>query len=639
MALTPPTLTKGLIPRVFAAFVIAAIAATIGFIALGSDEAVAAGPDEIVVRARGNSGAEVMELVLNGQVSATWTASTQWADYTYTVDSALAVSDAEVRFVNDGGVTRDLFVDYINIAGTKLQSEHSSTVSTGTFVPGAGCVERSSISHALHCAGSFDYSVPAGTVVGRSAASGELVTFRALGKTGEEEVQLVINGDRVRTANLSTSFQNYTYDVPAGMTIISAEILYTNDIPGRDAQIDWLEVDGQRYESEHATTRATGILVNDLCVGNVESSSEWLRCNGWFRYPIGSPAAAAAPVSNDTPASEETVPAPATPPPTPAPGTEAPTTTSAPATTAAPATTRVPATTTAPATTRAPATTAAPAPARSSQPIPAVSNGTSERYSIAQVIDGTIGAGDGSNPNEEAPMGRHDAPLSLPQGWNWTQGPTRNSQWGNLGTGGSRFVEWRCAVIPESGHTPSVPFRINVRNGAYYQFANGNWDKAFDVNLLGGNHGGYLGVAGRENQNPFDAPSQGLIQWRQEADGSFSAPWNANALMMHFWAGQRQPAAPGQTAEFLTSEIRLQQPDGRTVDLSDVRVLFQCGVDYYNTTGGQGTRVPGPGIAKYSFATPQWQPGLWVTLPGNVPAASVGDFQSWLGRNTPPNVG
>ena len=236
-------------------------------------------------------------------------------------------------------------------------------------------------------------------------------------------------------------------------------------------------------------------------------------------------------------------------------------------------------------------------------------------------------------------MGRHDAPLALPQGWNWTQGPTRNSQWGQFGTGGSQFVEWRCAVIPESGHTPSVPFRINVRNGAYYQFANGDWNKAFDVDLTGGNHGGYLGVAGRENQNPFDSPSQGLIEWRREADGSFSAPWNPNALMMHFWAGQRQPAAPGQTAEFLTSEIRLQQPDGQTVDLAQIQVLFQCGVDYYNTTGGQGTRVPGPGIAKYSFATPQWQPGLWVTLPGNVPAGSVDDFTDWLTRNTPPNVG
>ena len=53
----------------------------------------------------------------------------------------------------------------------------------------------------------------------------------------------------------------------------------------------------------------------------------------------------------------------------------------------------------------------------------AVVNG---RYSVGQVIDGTIGAGDGSNPNEESPMGRHDAPLYLPQTWNWAQGPTRN---------------------------------------------------------------------------------------------------------------------------------------------------------------------------------------------------------------------
>lgn len=147
MALALPQLTNGMIPRVLAAFVIAAIAATVSFVVLSPDEAVATGPDEIVVRARGASGAEVMELVLNGQVAASWTASTQWTDYTHTVDAALAVSSAEVRFVNDGGATQDLYVDYINIAGTRLESEHSSTRSTGTFVPGVGCIERSSISH------------------------------------------------------------------------------------------------------------------------------------------------------------------------------------------------------------------------------------------------------------------------------------------------------------------------------------------------------------------------------------------------------------------------------------------------------------------------------------------------------------
>lgn len=280
-------------------------------------------------------------------------------------------------------------------------------------------------------------------------------------------------------------------------------------------------------------------------------------------------------------------------------------------------------TTAAPTTTVAPTTTRAP---------------VSGRYSVAQIIDGTISAGDGSNPNEEAPMGRHDAPLYLPQAWNWAQGPTRNTAWGNLGTGSSRYAEWRCAVIPENGHNPPVPFRINVRNGAYWQFANNSWSKGFDVDLTKGHNGGYLGQAGRLNTDPFSAGGHGQIQWRREADGSFSAPWNANALMMHFWAGQRKSPAAGQTAEFLTSEVRLQQPDGQTVDLSQVKVLFQCGIDYYNTTGGQGTKVPGPGIAKYHRVTTSWKPGLWVTLPGGVAANSTADFRVWLEANLPPDV-
>ena len=295
-------------------------------------------------------------------------------------------------------------------------------------------------------------------------------------------------------------------------------------------------------------------------------------------------------------------------------------------TTAAPTTTQPRVTTTAPATT----TTARPT-TTTTRP-PAVGG----RYTVAQVIDGTIGSGDGSNPNEESPMGRHDASLFLPQGWNWAQGPTRNSVWGQLSSG--QFTEWRCAVIPENGHNPSVPFRINVQNGAYYQFAGDSWSKAFDARLDSTDHGGYLGQAGQLNTDPFSSGGHGRIEWRQEADGSFSAPWNPNALMMHFWAGQRQSPASGQTAEFLTSEVRLQQPDGQTVDLSQVRVLFQCGIDYYNTTGGQGTRVPGPGIGKYHRVSESWTPGLWVTLPGNVAAGSTGDFRSWLEANLPPDV-
>ena len=594
-----------------------ALLLTGGLLFVSQEAVIAAGPDQVTVRARGNSGTEQMELHLNGEVAARWTATTEWTSFTHVVDGALTVRSAEVHFVNDGGAARDLYVDYLDLAGTRLQSEHSSTRSTGTFVPGAGCVERSSISNTLHCAGSFSYAVPSGTVIGRPSSAGELVQFRARGTSGAEEIHLRINGKRVRAFTAGEQWETFVYDAPAGGSVISAEVAFVNDGPDRDLRVDWLAVDGLRYQSEDATIKSAGSRACDA------DSSEWLYCNGWIRYAIGTPAATSssrdipnglAAAIGDSEAPSRNVAAAAAP---------------APSTTAAPAPAPAPAPAATPAPAPVPTTTAAPAPVRSG----------SGRYSIAEVIDGTIGAGDGSNPNEEAPMGRHDAPLALPQGWNWTQGPTRNTQWGQLGTGGSRFVEWRCAVVPESGHTPSVPFRINVQSGAYYQFANGDWNKAFDVDLTGGNHGGYLGTAGRENQNPFDSGGHGQIQWRREADGSFSAPWNPSALMMHFWAGQRQAPAPGQTAEFLTSEVRLQQPDGQTVDLSQVRVLFQCGVDYYSVTGGQGTKVPGPGIAKYHRATSEWQPGLWVTLPGSAPAGSVGDFATWLGQNTPPRVG
>lgn len=258
-------------------------------------------------------------------------------------------------------------------------------------------------------------------------------------------------------------------------------------------------------------------------------------------------------------------------------------------------------------------------------------------YTVSELITSTISTGDGSNPTQEGPMGLHDAPLYLPEGWSWTLGPVRNSQWGQLGTGQSQFVEWRCAVIPESGHNPDVPFRVNVRNGAYWQYVNDAWNEAFAVELTEGHRGSYLGAAGQLNQDPF-AVSLGEIPWRLEADGSYSAPWDPNALMMHFWAGQRQPAAEGQTAELITSELRLMQPDGQTVDLSDVRVMFQCGADYYASTGAQGTKVPGPGIGKYQWATPDWQPSLWVTLPAGQAADSTADFQNWLEANRPPII-
>ena len=603
------------------AFAISAAALSLAAIAFGGDEAIAAGPDQVTVRARGISGAERFDLYMNGDRVGSWTAGTEWSSFSHQVSEATEVRSLEVRFVNDAP-GRDLTVDFVDVGGRILQSEASSTRSTGTWAPDGGCRERSSVSDVLHCQGGFTYAVPVGTVIGRAPIDGQELTFRARGTTGNEEIHLRVNGSVVASFTAQIEWNTFSYDLPANVRANEVELAFVNDAADRDLAVDWLAVDGTRYQSEASTTLQSGHYATSRggCYEG-SSSSEWLFCAGWFRYPVGT-AAGGQPAPEPTPApSPEPTPAPGPSPIAPSPTTTAPAPTTTPPTTA-PTTT--------------PPTTAAPAPTTTTTIPRSLGEG---RFSIAQVIDGTISAGDGSNPNEESPMGRHEAPLALPQGWSWTQGPSRNSQWGQIGTNGSNFVEFRCAVLPQQGHTPSVPFRINVRDAAYYQFANNSWQKGFDVDLLGGNHGAYLGTPGRENQNPFDSGSRGQIQWRREADGSFSAPWNGNAHMMHFWAGQRLAAAPGQTAEFAHAEVRLQQPDGQRVDLSQVQVLFQCGVDYYAGTGGQGTRVPGPGIAKYYRATESWRPTTWVTLPGNVPAGSTGDFARWLEQNPPPQVG
>jgi hypothetical protein len=560
------------------------------------------------VRALGATGSEQLQLRLNGTTVLSRTVGTTWSVISYTIPAGETITDAEVHFTNSAGAN-DLRVDYLELGGTKFQSEASTTQSSGTYIRGQGCKVRASISEWLHCSGSFTYDIPvttsanpvpqpvvqtpdteeqaAATTVPTTTTTAPSTTtsapstptiqtlaIRAMGRSGSEIMHLRVNGTAVKSWTVASQWNLYTFDVASTTSITQAEVQFVNDASTRDLRVDYLELTGTRFQSESSATLAKGSFTQSTGCNERRSTSEWLYCNGWFRYAL------------DGEAEPVTVVAPGS-------------------------------------------TLGGPTPAAGSV------NGS---YTIAQVIDGTIGHGDGTNPNEEAPMGRHDAPLYLPQGWNWAQGPTRNSVWGQLGTGGSKFVEFRCAVIPENGHRPPVPFRINVREGAYYQFANSSWRKGFDVDLTGGNHGGYLGEAGRVNQDPFSSGSHGQIQWRREADGSYSAPWNSSALMMHFWAGQRKAPAAGQTAEFLTSEVRLQQPDGKTVDLSGVKVLFQCGVDYYNTTGGQGTKVPGPGIAKYHRVTTGWTAGLWITLPGSAPAGSVRDFDRWIRQNPPPNV-
>lgn len=82
---------------------------------------------EVVVHARGNCGGEEVELQIGNTTVSTYTMTTSFADYTYSGFSG--TEEIKVVFVNDAnnGCDRNVYVDYISVDGTVLQTETEAT--------------------------------------------------------------------------------------------------------------------------------------------------------------------------------------------------------------------------------------------------------------------------------------------------------------------------------------------------------------------------------------------------------------------------------------------------------------------------------------------------------------------------------
>ena len=116
----------------------------------------------VVVRARGRTGSERMELRVGGDAVQAWTVGTDDAEYAYQAAGAVAASDVSVAFVNDDkvadGTGRDLHVDRVTVGGAVYESEAPTTFSTGTWARGSGCAGGYKASEWLHCNGAFSYA-------------------------------------------------------------------------------------------------------------------------------------------------------------------------------------------------------------------------------------------------------------------------------------------------------------------------------------------------------------------------------------------------------------------------------------------------------------------------------------------------
>ena len=113
------------------------------------------------------------------------------------------------------------------------------------------------------------------------------ITIRARGETGNEIIDLRVNGVTKGTWTLSTNYQDYTVSAAVSPSD-TVRVYFTNDNGGnRDVQIDYAIINGATYQAENQTVNTGAWNSSTGACGGIQS--EWLHCNGYIAWSISTP--------------------------------------------------------------------------------------------------------------------------------------------------------------------------------------------------------------------------------------------------------------------------------------------------------------------------------------------------------------
>ena len=140
------------------------LAASLGFGILANGAAAqSAESHTLEVRAKGESGAEKIRLVVGSETIASFDLSSDWATYSATVDTPTSTSDIAVVYNNDeSSDDRSILVDHIIVDGTIHQTEAPGVLSSGSFNPRSDCKDGYNETEELSCSGRLVYDAPLG---------------------------------------------------------------------------------------------------------------------------------------------------------------------------------------------------------------------------------------------------------------------------------------------------------------------------------------------------------------------------------------------------------------------------------------------------------------------------------------------
>ncbi len=112
----------------------------------------------------------------------------------------------------------------------------------------------------------------------RAQSGSSTIVVRARGAAGGESITLRVDNSNVATWTLTTTYQTFSATTNLNGSV---SVAFTNDGGSRDAQVDYIIVNGETRQSENQSSN-TGLYANGRCGGG--SNSEWMHCNGAITY-------------------------------------------------------------------------------------------------------------------------------------------------------------------------------------------------------------------------------------------------------------------------------------------------------------------------------------------------------------------
>jgi peptidoglycan/xylan/chitin deacetylase (PgdA/CDA1 family) len=207
------------------------------------------GSGGIVVRARGTSGAEHINLRVGGNTVASWTLSTSLQNYAYTGGAS---GDIQVQFDNDTS-GRDVIVDYIQVNGETRQAED---MDYNTAVYGNGSCGGGSHSETMHCNGviGFGYTYDCFSGNCNGGGSNSSVT---------NSVASSVSNSSSGNNNNCSGYVGITFDDgPTSNTTTLINLLKQNNL----TPVTW-------FNQGNNATSNSGLIAQERSVGEVQNHS------------------------------------------------------------------------------------------------------------------------------------------------------------------------------------------------------------------------------------------------------------------------------------------------------------------------------------------------------------------------------